>query len=583
MGAPELRPMQIDLINQIDNAWAAGHKVVMPVAPTGSGKTVVLSHLIADNRGYSLAVAHRQELVSQISAALARHGLHHSIITSGANKSSVARMISSMHVIDFGQSYVTTGSRIAVAGVDTMLKCQPSEFAKYDFGVMDEAHHVLADNKWGRAVALLTNARRWLMPTATPKRADGKGLGRHASGLVDAMVLAAGMRDHINGGWLTDYKIYCPVTSRLHREDIKVSEATGEFSAGAAAAAVRKAKIVGDVVENYIKFADGKTAVVFCVDVEESERQAAEFRAKGIPAKSLDGTKSDTERAGVLRELRESIIKVVTNVDLFGEGFDLPAIEAVIFARPTMSYSLYVQQFGRVLRLLLNDMERVGYNLLTDAQRLAVIAGSAKPFGIVIDMVGNVEAHGLPDRPIAWSLDDVPRGKRGIRDPDEIPLRRCLECLQPYERVLTACPYCGAEPPPPADRSGPEHVEGDLCELSPDILKRLRGEISKIDGAVHVPRGLPAYVAKSIITKHNARQDAQRNLRNQIAWWAGWREACGDSEREGYKRFWYKYGVDVATAQTLGAAEAEELARRVCADLLLAGVDSGRDAFSGDM
>lgn len=580
MSAPALRPFQQKLVADIESAWTQGARNVMPVAATGSGKTVVLSHCMSAEPGGSLAIAHRQELVSQISTALARNGVQHRLLSSGTGSSSLLRIITALHTYELGQSHLSERSRVGVVGVDTLIRCKAGDpwFDRVRLTVIDEAAHVLRDNKWGKAASMMTNARG-LLPTATPCRADGKGLGRHAHGIADAMVLAPNQRALINMGFLTDYRIFCPTSSKLHRAALHVSQATGDFQHAEMVTEVKKARIVGDVVAAYLKHGKGKRGVTFCVDVEEAENQAAAFRAAGVPAAALSAKSSDQERARVLQQLRSGELLQVTNVDLFGEGFDLPAIEVVQFARPTQSFGLYVQQFGRVLRLMLTTDELRGYNDLTDEGRRAVVAMSGKPYGTIIDHVGNVEAHGLPDKPRQWSLDA--REARGSSTgQDDIPLRICLTCAQPYERVLKVCPYCGAGIPEPESRSRIECVEGDLIELSVEALAALRGEIARVDGPVRVPQGLPQYVQASIVRKHAERQEAQRDLRSAIAWWAGYQEARGSSESESYRRFYLRYGIDVGTAQTLGRPEAAALAERVHADMQAVGVDSTQCAIT---
>ena len=233
-------------------------------------------------------------------------------------------------------------------------------------------------------------------------------------------------------------------------------------------------------------------------------------------------------------------------------------------ARPTMSFSLFCQQFGRALRLMLPDGVAATWGDLTDAQRVAGIAASSKPFAIIIDHVSNTIRHGLPDAYREWSLDRGERKTRG-RPSDVIPVRRCEAplCLRVYERIHRVCPYCG-EPPTVADRSAPDNVDGDLMELDPTVLAALRGEIARIDGAPMVPRhliGTPAQIA--ILNKHADRKNAQDALRAQIALWAGYQRHLGRSDTETYRRFFFMFGTDIGTAQTLGAAEATELAERI--------------------
>jgi hypothetical protein len=160
-------------------------------------------------------------------------------------------------------------------------------------------------------------------------------------------------------------------------------------------------------------------------------------------------------------------------------------------------------------------------------------------------------------------------------------MRVCVnpECIQPYEKIYKCCPYCGHYPPP-ASRSAPEFVDGDLTELDPDTLATLRGNIAKIDGEAIVPYGAEPVVVGAVKKRHFERQQGQKALRNSIAWWAGLETAQDRGESESYRRFFYRFGVDVANAQTLGTREAGELAFRVNAELAKSGIDGNIDAAS---
>lgn len=571
-----LRPFQAKLERDIYAAWdTPGVNNVMPVAATGSGKTVLLAKILHDEPGASVAIAHRQELVSQISTALARNGVKHRI--AGAKKNSaLIRICSALHVAEMGRSYFDPNAKTGVGGVDTIVRMDQSDpwFNQVVKGVQDEGHHVLKTNKWGKAAQMFHRAR-WLLPTATPIRADGQGLGRHHDGLVDAMVLAPTMREIIDMGYLTDYRIYAP-PSDLDLTGVTISSTTGDFNADQVRKAVHKSHITGDVVDHYIRLASGKLGVTFAVDVEAAGEIAAAFRAKGVPAEVVSAKTPDAVRAAILRRFKNREVMQLVNVDLFGEGFDLPAIEVVSFARPTESFALYSQQFGRALRLMV-DIK--GYDLLTDAQRRERIAASSKPAAIIIDHVGNVYRHRLPDAARVWSLDR--RERKSASKSDAIPIRVCPNtnvdntgegCFRDYERSLPACPYCGFKPEP-ASRSAPEFVDGDLPELDAETLAALRGDIAKVDAAPVIPYGASPEVVGAVRKRHWERQQAQQELRKSIAWWAGLEHAQGRSESESYRRFYLTFGTDVASAQTLSAREAGELAERVNAKLAQYGID----------
>lgn len=544
MGAAQVshaaRPYQQALIDEVLQFWQAGGRNALVVLPTGGGKTFVFSRLAASVNMAVCAIAHRGELVTQISLALAREGVRHRVIGPPA----LARRCSVGHLDELGVDYVQPGARVAVAGVDTLIKMSPERdawFQQVGLWIQDEAHHVLTENKWGKAARMFPNARG-LGVTATPTRADGKGLGGHADGLFDQMFVGPTMRDLINDDYLTDYRVFAP-PSNLDLSSVAIS-ASGDFSPPQLSEARKRSTITGDVVSHYLRIAPGKLGVTFDVDVESATETAAAFRAAGVCAEIVSGKTPDGLRADILRRFRRREVIQLVNVDLFGEGFDLPAIEVVSMARPTQSYALFAQQFGRALRPL-----------------------AGKQRAIIIDHVQNVVRHGLPDAPRAWSLDR--RERRGRAGPtDVIPTRVCAnsECLGVYERTHVVCPYCGHEPLP-AQRGAPEFVDGDLVELDPAVLARLRGEISRVKAPPRFPAGSGHAVMGAISKNHFCRQQSLARVEAAVSLWAGWQRHLGRPDRESYRRFYFRYGVDVLTAQTLPIAEMDALAERIEADL----------------
>ena len=561
-----LRPFQLDLERDTYAAWAAGARNVMAVAATGSGKTVFFSKIIRDSAGASCAIAHRQELVSQMSVTLARNGVRHRVIGSAT----LRRICTRLNIDETGYDHTHPNARCAVAGVDTLVRMDASDpwFKAVSLVVTDEGHHCLTGNKWGAAARMFPNARG-LLVTATPMRADGCGLGSHADGIADAMVVAPGMRDLINMGYLTDYRIFAP-PSDLDLSAVTVG-ASGDFSMPKLREATHRSHIVGDVVQSYLKFAGGKLGVTFSVDVESAVEQAQAYRAAGVPAEVVSAKTPDTLRAAILRRFRNRELLQLVNVDLFGEGFDLPAIEVVSMARATQSFSLFSQQFGRALRLMLDPSLQLNWGDFTDSERLAHIARSSKPRAIIIDHVSNVLRHnGPPDRKIIWSLDRREKRSRGTPD-DVIPMRVCLNkldektglpCLQPYERYHVACPFCGFAPVP-AGRSSPEMVDGDLQEMDAEVLAALRGDVARVDGAAVLPYSADPSVIGAVKKWHHERQQAQAALREAMAQYGGVHTANGEPLAQAQKRFYLTFGVDVMSAQALGAREAEELRDRI--------------------
>lgn len=556
----KLRPYQERNKQGIFAAWGAGKRRVLSVMPTGAGKTVTMGSVIRQANCATAVKAHRSELVTQIATALARERIPHRII----GPDNVRRNCQAIQVAELGQHWVDPSARVGVAGVDTLIKRDVTDpwFREVRLWVGDEAHHYQKANKWGKSVEMFPNAFG-LGFTATPVRADGRGLSAESHGCFDEMIEGPSMRDLIDAGYLTDYRIFAPPSDVVY-DDVGLGS-NGDLNQVQLRAAVHKSKqFVGDIVKHYLRIAPGKLGVTFAVDVESAQEIARAFRMAGVPAEVVSAKTDDLNRARILREFRDRKILQLINVDLFGEGFDLPAIEVVSMGRKTESLALYMQQFGRALRLMVSSALMGAWDTYTDAQRRQFITESGKPSAIIIDHVGNVGRHGLPDAPRAWSLRPrASRGGSGITD--AIPTRKCTNptggfdgqaCLSVYERFYKACPFCGFVPEI-ADRSAPQFVDGDLFELSPDVLAALRGEVARITNAP--PIGAPGYIQAA----YQNRVVAQYALKDAMALWAGWQTQQGRSDSEGQKLFYLTFGVDMLTAQTLSKPDAENLTARV--------------------
>lgn len=577
-----LRGFQTQANKDTDSAWAEGHKNVMVVIPTGGGKTVCMGDKARNHDGWGVSMAHRKELIGQISKAFAREGIVHSV---AADKNTVAQ-IQDEHYEEFGRSWVNQNrADWTVASVNTVVGKNSTwrdRFERATLGVIDEGHHCLQRNMWGKAFGFLNPQAKGLLYTATPCRADGAGLGRQFDGIVDHMVLGPGMRWCIENGYLTDY-----IYRGLHVSDLDLSKVktttTGELSKEQAAEAMRKSKcMVGDVVENYLQYAHGKLGVCFAQNIEEAQKITDRFNASGVPAALITADNTPTERRNMLRDFKMRKLMMLVNVDLFGEGFDLPAIEIVIMARATASFSLFAQQWGRVLRLMISPILAAAWDTYTPLQRKLLISQSEKPRGIIHDHVGNlIRHHGPPDQDKLWTL--ASRGGTGGGG-DEIPLRTCdrkfaddgvtpYRCAQPFQRIKHTCPHCGKRQDPPEPGAGPrtpQQLDGDIYLYSDEELAKLRTAANKVDQPQFVPKDLQGKPAGMNIAKNQAAlQREQRNLRYVMDCWRGIYK--NDDQEEAVMRFYHAFKIDVLAAMGLSAADAKELRERIVAKITLAG------------
>lgn len=551
MTIPTLRPYQEKLVKDTYQQWDAGKQFVAMVSATGSGKSMTLTAIVRlerDRGQYVLVLAHRQELITQLSDTMGRMEIRHQIIA--ANK--VVRFAAKQSMENHGVNYVDPTARVFVASVQSMRPEKVTELAKLGSKltvVQDEFHHATKKSKtWGGVLTPLMNAgARGLGPTATPCRADGQGLSRETDGYADVIVEGPTMRWLIDNGYLSQYKIYCPPTD-LHLENVETSKTTGDYKEKELKAEIGRSHIVGDIVSHYLKICPGKRGITFTVGVDTAEEVAEEYRKRGVPAIALSGRNADEERVQAIRDLKSGKILQIVNDSLIGEGVDIPAVEVVSFARPTQSYALYAQMFGRALRPF-----------------------EGKSHAIIIDAVSNVMRHGLPDAPREWSLDRRER-RTGKSEPSTV--RVCTACAAVYERFRDACPDCGEPVPKPTQRSGPEFVDGDLYELDPNVLAQMRNEVI---GARETPEAMrdrltaqhvpPAGVMANI-KRQRERLDELSKLDLTLAKWAGYKRADGLSDSEIFRKFFITFNVDWLSSQALKKDEALKLRERIENDLL---------------
>ncbi len=525
-----LRDYQHDVKNRINKAWDSGHKNVLLVLPTGGGKTKTFSSIAIDMalisggpRFPTAIMVHRKELVQQISLTLAEEGIVHNII---APKPTINGIVAAQRKL-FNKQFYDYNAIITIISVDTLNAriIRHENWAKgIRFWITDEAAHLLRTNKWGRAIEYFPNAVG-LGVTATPERLDKRGLGRHADGVFDIMVQGPSCRWLIENNFLSRYKIAVPQSD--YRNYLAKAEGNSDFSKEAMALASSQSHIIGDVVTNYIKFASGKQAILFASDIGSGQKMEQKFIEAGISAKLLTGTTEDKERLNAMIEFRNKRIQVLLNVDLFDEGLDVPGIECVIMARPTMSISKYLQMIGRGLR-----------------------PANGKDFLIVIDHVGNVPEHGLPDSHRTWTLDRIIKR----RDKTNF-IRICSnwECNSPFDRSLTQCPYCGTDVPKPGSgegggRVGPAQVDGDLELLDPETLRAMYGKVILESPALLAERVTAAAgenAGKRAMRNQQERIQTQKELTDTIAIWAGRLRAEGWADRTIHKKFYLTFDMTI--------------------------------------
>ncbi len=385
---------------------------------TVTHNTVVFTYITQSSASKGkrvLILVHRVELLRQTSAALLKFGVHHGLINPNFTP----------------DRHAST----QVASVQTLIK-RLHTIAPPDLIIVDESHHALAVT-YRTIISHFQNAKV-LGVTATPCRGDGSGLGVQAGGIFDDIIIGPQIGDLIKEGYLVKPVIYAP-KDRLDLTSVRVK--MGDYVSKDLANVVDKPSITGNAVEHYTRICPGTPCVVFCVNVMHAQHVAEEFRAAGYRAFHADGTMEDEERKRILNGLGNGYAQVVTSCDLISEGTDIPAIGCAILLRPTKSTGLYLQQVGRALRPC-----------------------EGKERAIILDHVGNVLTHGMPDEPREWTLDgDVKRKKKKKVDADAPKVLQCPSCYAMHEPA-PSCPLCGHMRP--IKQRDLKKVDGELREIT---------------------------------------------------------------------------------------------------------------------
>ena len=403
----DLRQYQIDLETATRQAFRAGCQAPLIVLPCGGGKSCIAADMArkATERGNRvLYIVHRRELCDQIDRTFRDWGVD-------------------MRYCKIGM--VQTICR-------RTAKIHPPRLI-----IIDETHHALA-RSYRKIFGAFPDAQR-VGITATPCRLNGGGLGD----VNDRLVVGPSAAWLIEHHYLAPYDYYAPTVADL----TGVHTVHGEYATDEVVKKLDQSKIYGDVIGYYRQLADGRQAICYCASIEHSKTMAEQFRSQGIPAEHIDGETPKAERAETIRRFRAGETKILCNVDLISEGFDVPDCSVSILLRPTKSLTLYIQQSMRCMRYQPGKRS------------------------VIIDHVGNYARFGLPDMEREWTLEPKPRKKKAAAT---LKIRQCPHCFFTHEWA-PACPHCGYVYPV-KDRTLDEIRDARLEQIKGIVLDYTRPE-----------------------------------------------------------------------------------------------------------
>ncbi|MDK7331844.1 DEAD/DEAH box helicase [Lactobacillus crispatus] len=376
----QLFDYQQDLVDKARNDLAAGNQGVLIVSPPGSGKSVVISEiarLTVKKGGHVLFFVHRQELVKQIKDSFKQQG------------------------VDLNHCTIMTVGKVA-----NRLKILP----KPNLIIVDESQHSRAKT-YLKIFGYYNDVPR-LGFTGSPWRLSGKGFKDIYSAMIEGPTTK----------WLIEHHKLAPFTVygyQLGNKDLLKKSSTGDYTSKSMDD-FTKSIIHGDIVKSWLKFAKDRKTIIYCHSTSFSKIVAQEFRSAGINAAHADAKTPSNERNKIMDSFKQGQIKVLCNVDLVSEGFNVPDCSCVVLLRPTESLVVYLQQSMRAMRYQPHKQ------------------------AIIIDQVGNFERFGLPDTDYKWTLEDREKHPRKDSGSTEgLQIKTCPDCFAVIKAECVKCPICG--------------------------------------------------------------------------------------------------------------------------------------------
>ena len=339
---PLLRPYQQDIKQKIFKKWNNCYNVMLQL-PTGTGKTVLFTSIINDLNKVAntkiLILAHRKELIDQISEHLSYYNIRHGIITSGrVRKKEMNVQVASVQTLTHDNN------------INLLNELNP------DFIIIDEAHHSLADS-YTKFWKLCGDCWK-LGVTATPYRLNNRSFKSH----FDHLIVSERIENFIKEGFLADYTFLTdnPQSSlSLTIKSIKEKSSTGDYKTATLMKELNIAEHIQRLIVCYEQYVKGKKGIVYAINKEHARNICEAYNVIGVNAVYIDSDTPKGERQKIVEQFKNNVIQVMVNVDMFSEAFDCPDVEFIQLARPTWSLSKYLQQVGRGLRPCKNKQSTI--------------------------------------------------------------------------------------------------------------------------------------------------------------------------------------------------------------------------------
>jgi DNA repair protein RadD len=426
-----LRTYQREQLARVSAEMHAGHRKILVQLPTGGGKTHEIATIVAAATLASLRVlvlATRTRLVRQLHQRLGAFGVRHGVVAAPLPE-----------LLDYSAS-------VQIASVDTLHRRAVVDgkipLPSADVVIFDEGHLATAETRL-RILQSYPDAVR-IGFTATPARKSGRSLGA----AFDCLIQGPSIRELTATGTLVPLRIFnTPVVTQQELRELP-KDTDNDFAAVALGELLARPKLVGDVVSNWLRIANGKRTLCFAVNKTHAAALLESLRRQGVAAELLTDQDDEVTREEVIGRLESGATHVVVNCFLLSLGVDIPGVECIVLARPTRSLTMYLQMVGRGMR-----------------------PAQGKTDCIVIDHGHVVENLGLPHSDFRWTLDatrnvSTEALRANSRSSTQETPRTCNQCSAIWlvSEQGHSCPSCGWTPIPKAKAIAVQ--DADLVELA---------------------------------------------------------------------------------------------------------------------
>jgi superfamily II DNA or RNA helicase len=389
----ELRDYQKELKSHIYQLIRDDYKRILVYAPTGSGKTAILSSILSDclsRNKRAMLIIHRDFLVEQSRTAMIKTGIDSNNI--GVIKAGYREDRDRMIQIAGLQSLQ---NRPTPDGLDLVIldECHSTAFFK---------HYQTIKQETLNAVHLGFSASPWRL------KSTDEYFGLH----FDAIAEGPGIGELIERGYLSRPRYYgYGGLVDITKLDTNKS---GEYKDSQMESEFIKSEVPKAVTEKILELGDGRTGIIFNAGVEQSQIQTQLLNNAGVPTVHLDANTPFKERQMYFDKLASGEIRCISSIGCLTEGFDVPSISFVVLSRATKSRALYIQMSGRGLRISPDK---------TDC--------------LILDFGGNVKRLGMLNKKFLITLEPTPKYE------DDSMLKECNNCHSMVSIFARICPDCG--------------------------------------------------------------------------------------------------------------------------------------------